>query len=89
MPLFTKKISVYNSNQTNHVNRMLRNRLTRIFLITPEDRRNPERSIKKLIDSWNETGMDQNGSSPWKLHGDILVKFIQIFGLYLIIFWWR
>ena len=61
--------NVYGSNWTNHENRILRNRLLRIFLKNnPKGRRNLGTSIKSLM--INEAGTSKKWPSPKKLRED-------------------
>jgi hypothetical protein len=58
------KIQDYNRNRIQHVNRIPRNRLTRLIKTTPKkDRRNQGRPLKRLLDVWDRNG-STSGPTP-------------------------
>jgi len=50
-------------------NRMPRNRLPRVMkYYSPTGTRNHGRSLKRLLDTWDQNG-STSGPTPWKIHG--------------------
>jgi hypothetical protein len=53
-----------------HVNRMPRNRLSRIMKhYSPTGRRNHGSPLKRLLDTWDRNG-STSGPSPWEIYDD-------------------
>jgi hypothetical protein len=50
-----------------HINRMPRNRLSRAMKhYSPTGRRNHDKSLKRLLDTWDQNG-STSGPTPWQI----------------------
>jgi Holliday junction resolvase RusA-like endonuclease len=64
------KLLEYKRNWIQHVNRMSRNRLPRVIKhYTPTGRRNHDRPLKRLLDTWDRNG-STSGPTPWQIYDD-------------------
>ena len=64
------KFLEYKRSWIQHVNRMPRNRLPRVMKhYCPTGRRNHDRPLKKLLDTWDRNGLT-SGLTPWQIYDD-------------------
>ena len=64
------KLLEYKRNWIQHVNRMPCNRLPRVMKhYSPTGRRNHDRSLKRLLDTWDRNG-STSGPTPWQIYDD-------------------
>ena len=69
MPILEKLLE-YKRSWIQHVNRMPRNRLSRVIkYYSPTGRRNYGRPLKRLLDTWDRNG-STSGPTPWKIYDD-------------------
>ena len=60
----------YKRNWIQHVNRMPRNRLSRVMKhYSPTGRKNHGRPLKRLLDTWDRNG-STSGPTPWHISDD-------------------